>query len=186
MKQTIDQFGQVVKRCRAIFEAKQRDYGSSWRIMRPGSVTDQLFIKARRIRSIEEKGVQKISDTIDSEYVALFNYGIIALIQLGLPEDAPLELPAKESLERYDREVAATQNLMEQKNHDYGEAWREMRISSITDLILAKIYRIKQIEDNQGKTEISEGVDANYRDIVIYAAFVLIKIMETAKNTSQS
>ena len=186
MNRTFDQFDQIAKRCRAVFEAKLKDYGTSWRILRPSSLTDQLFIKARRIRSIEEKGVQLVADGIEGEFAGLFNYGIIALIQLGLADDAPLELPHAQALDLYDRQVALTRDLLGQKNHDYGEAWRDMRVSSMTDLILAKIYRIKQIEDNQGKTEISEGADANYRDIINYAAFSLIKIMETAKNESQS
>lgn len=159
-----------------------RDYGTAWRNLRPRSLTDQIFIKAQRIRSIEEKGVQKVGDGIRDEYVAIVNYCVIALIQLELLNDSRMDLPYDEVEALYARHVSLTKKLMEDKNHDYGEAWREMRIESLTDLILMKIHRVKQIEDNQGKTLISEGVDANYQDMINYAVFALIRLGELVKN----
>lgn len=179
MSRTLQQYDEVVNRCRALFLQKQDDYGTSWRILRPTSLTDQLYIKAKRIRSIEEKGEQRISDSIDEEFIGLVNYSIIALIQLELAADSPLELPGATAAQLYDEQLAYTRELMQRKNHDYGEVWREMRISSMTDLILAKLLRIKQIEDNQGKTLASEGLEANYRDIINYAIFALIKLRES-------
>lgn len=172
------QFDQLMAQCKHILMAKQQDYGSSWRIMRPSSLTDQLYIKAKRIRGIEEKGLQKVDDPLDGEYMGLVNYSLLALIQLSLPPDAPLELSSEEVEARYDELVDQTRALLQKKNHDYGEVWREMRISSITDLILAKLLRIKQIEDNQGLTLISEGPEGNYFDIINYAIFALIKLTE--------
>ncbi len=178
MEKTLEQYNLVIERCKEIFLAKTADYGTAWRILRLPSLTDQLFIKASRIRSIEEKGVQKVGDSIENEFIGLVNYSIIALIQLTLSEKDPMELPAEDLRKRYDDEVRITRDLMADKNHDYGEIWRDMRVSSLTDIILMKILRIKQIEDNQGKTLISEGLDANYRDIVNYAVFALIKLGE--------
>jgi len=164
-------------KAREIFYKKSKDYGTAWRILRPSSLTDQLFIKASRIRSIEEKGSQRVNESIEFEFIALINYSVMALIQLESPfhfgkEDIALE----ELMKYYDKHLNETKSLMMNKNHDYGEAWRDMRISSMTDLILMKLLRIKQIEDNDGKTLISEGLDANYQDILNYAAFALIKI----------
>jgi muconolactone delta-isomerase len=178
MNKTITQYNEIIAQCKDVFMKKTRDYGTAWRILRPSSITDQLFIKARRIRSIEENGEQKINDPIDAEFIGLINYSIIALIQLTMPKDAPIEMDAKEIEKLYDSEANATRDLMQAKNHDYGEVWRDMRVSSMTDLILQKLLRIKQIEDNKGKTIISEGLDANYRDILNYAAFALIKMSE--------
>lgn len=176
MQQTLHEFNGVIDQCRTLFIAKTKDYGTAWRILRPRSITDQLYIKASRIRSIEEKGVQKVGDTIASEFIGLVNYSILALIQLELPDTAPLELPAEEVAVLYDKQVAENIRLLQAKNHDYGEAWRLMRVSSMTDLILQKLLRIKQIEDNDGATLVSEGLEANYRDIINYAVFALIKL----------
>lgn len=158
-----------------MFEKKTIDYGTAWRIMRLPSITDQILIKAQRIRSIQEKGKQMIDEGIESEFIGIINYCIIAIIQLGLPENAPVELEPKWVLERYDAEAEETLQLLLKKNHDYGEAWRELRVSSITDIILMKLHRVKQIEDNQGKTLVSEGLDANYRDMLNYSVFALIR-----------
>lgn len=180
MSQTLRQYDEVVADCRGLFLQKQADYGTSWRILRPRSLTDQLYIKAKRIRSIEEKGEQRVSDPIAEEFIGLVNYSAMALIQLDLHDDAPLDLPRDTVARLYDEQLEGTRSLMLRKNHDYGEVWREMRVSSMTDLILAKLLRIKQIEDNQGKTIASEGLDANYRDIINYAIFALIKLREAA------
>lgn len=161
-----------------------KDYGSAWRILRAKSLTDQIFIKAQRIRSIDEKGTQKVDEGINPEFIGIVNYAVIALIQLelgdielsGKPDNQPRVLGAEKAHILYNKHISKAKDLMENKNHDYGEAWRDMRISSITDLILMKIMRIKQIEDNKGKTLISEGVDANYYDIINYAIFALIKL----------
>ncbi len=174
MEQTTFQFQEQVARCKALFLKKNRDYGSSWRILRPSSLTDQLYIKAARIRSIQEKGAQRVNDPVDGEFVALVNYSILALIQLELPADTPLQLAETQVAELYDRQVATNQDLLFNKNHDYGEAWRHMRVSSITDIILQKLLRLKQIEDHDGQTLVSEGLEANYRDIINYAIFALI------------
>ncbi len=179
MNQTLHEYDQVIAGCKALFLKKHQDYGSSWRILRPASITDQLYIKAKRIRSIEEKGVQQVEDGVDGEFMGLINYSIIALIQLEMEESDPLELTAEEVEKRYDDKVAAVRTLMIQKNHDYGEVWREMRVSSMTDLILTKLLRIKQIEDNKGATLVSEGVGPNYMDIINYAIFALIKLEST-------
>jgi hypothetical protein len=171
---TIAQYRDIIKKSRDIFEKKTRDYGTSWRILRLPSLTDQIYIKAKRIRSIQEKGVQKIADNIESEFVGIINYCIIALVQSKLSQDARIELPMEEALVMYDEAVEDTLSLQKNKNHDYDEAWRNMRVSSMTDIILMKLLRIKQIEDNEGKTIISEGVNANYQDILNYAVFCLI------------
>jgi hypothetical protein len=165
-----------VKACKGIFIKKTVDYGTAWRILRLPSITDQIFIKAQRIRSIQEKGVQKVTDDITSEFVGIVNYCVIALMQLDLGNTAELEIPAEQVETWYDAHIEQNTELLLNKNHDYGEAWRDMRISSITDIILMKLYRTKQIEDNQGQTLISEGVEANYRDMINYAIFVLIKL----------
>ncbi|MEN0003334.1 MAG: DUF1599 domain-containing protein [Bacteroidota bacterium] len=176
MEPTLTRFDQFIRKCKDVFVKKTIDYGTAWRILRLPSVTDQLYIKAKRIRSIEEKGVQKVADSIDLEYVGLINYSIMALLQMRLTDADGLELSADVVEKYYDEEVKITRKLLQQKNHDYGEVWREMRVSSITDLILMKLLRIKQIEDNRGKTIISEGIDANYRDIINYAIFAMILI----------
>lgn len=172
------QYDEAVALCKDIYLKKMKDYGSAWRILRPTSLTDQIFIKAQRIRSIEEKGAQKVSESIESEFVGIVNYAVMALIQIGLHSNENLELSQSDALRHYEEQVGRVKSLMMDKNHDYGEAWRDMRVSSMTDLILMKLLRIKQIEDNRGNTLISEGVDANYSDIINYAVFALIKLME--------
>jgi len=175
-EKTDHQYEHVIRICREVFEKKMQDYGTAWRILRPSSLTDQLFIKASRIRSIETKGTSRIKDDIRSEFIGLVNYAITGLIQLELePCDHP-SMDTSQAMELYDKHIYAAKNLMLDKNHDYDEAWRNMRISSYTDLILMKIHRTKQIENNQGKTLVSEGIDANYMDIINYAVFGLIKI----------
>lgn len=175
---TSQQYDTAIKLCKELFLKKMKDYGTAWRNLRPTSLTDQIFIKAQRIKSIEEKGSQKIADDIKGEYIGIINYCIIALIQLDLANDNRLELPYEEVEKLYTNYADKTKQLMEDKNHDYGEAWRDMRMSSLTDLILMKIFRVKQIEDNKGQTIVSEGVDANYMDMLNYSVFALIKIME--------
>jgi len=165
----------VIKTCRSVFEKKMKDYGTAWRILRTTSITDQIYIKARRIRSIEEKGVSKVNEGIKPEFIGIVNYAIMGLIQLEL-EPSEAELDKEETLNLYDKYFQTAKSLMQDKNHDYGEAWRKMRVSSYTDLILMKLKRTKQIEDNEGKTEVSEGIDANYLDMINYAVFALIKI----------
>ncbi|UCS93585.1 DUF1599 domain-containing protein [Echinicola marina] len=179
--QTVGEYNQVITLCKELFKKKTIDYGTAWRILRLPSITDQIFIKAQRIRSIQEKGTQMVNDPIQDEFIGIINYCIIALIQLDLKDDDRLELSFEELQPLYDKWVDATRSLLENKNHDYGEAWRDMRVSSITDIILMKLYRVKQIEDNQGKTLASEGVDANYQDMINYSVFCLIKLKE-AKN----
>ena len=176
MTKTDQQYDHVTAICRDIFEKKLKDYGASCRILRQTSVTDQIFIKANRIRSIETKGVNKVGEDIRGELIAIVNYGIIGLIQLELGESTCDDLEADKALELYKKYSRQAKKLMAAKNHDYDEAWRLMRIESYTDLILMKINRTKQIEDNQGKTIISEGIDANYFDMINYAVFGLIKI----------
>jgi hypothetical protein len=178
MEKTVSQFNAEIDRCRSLFLHKTADYGTSWRILRPSSLTDQLFIKARRIRTIEDKGAQMVADSVESEFVGLVNYAILALIQLNLPDDMPLQLPLTAVETLYNREVNENLALLQAKNHDYGEVWRDMRVSSMTDLILQKLLRIKQIEDNGGATVVSEGLEANYRDILNYAVFALIRLSE--------
>ncbi len=181
--QTNEQFNKALKICRDIFEKKLKDYGAAWRILRSQSITDQIFIKAKRIRSYEIKKVQKINESIESEFIAIINYAFIALIQLELKLTELVDISNNEALELYDKYAKNAMLLMTKKNHDYDEAWRNMRISSYTDLILMKIYRTKQIEDNQGETIASEGVDANYFDMANYAVFALIKFDEQKQNT---
>lgn len=176
MPDTQLQFEHIISKCRDLFEKKLKDYGASWRIMRPRSVTDQIFIKAKRIRSIEETGFSKIDENIDSEFIAIVNYGIVGLIQLELKHTDTVDITPDQALRLYDKYMLQTKELMFAKNHDYGEAWRSMRISSYTDLILMKIYRTKEIENNEGQTIVSEGVDANYMDMINYSIFGLIKL----------
>ena len=176
MEDTKQQFEHVISDCRDLFAKKLHDYGAAWRIMRPSSVTDQIFIKANRIRSIEVKGVALVDEGIRSEFIAIVNYGIIGLIQLELGYADKEDIDEKRALELYDVYARKALDLMLAKNHDYDEAWRSMRISSYTDLILMKLYRTKQIEALSGKTLVSEGVDANYMDMINYSVFGLIKL----------
>lgn len=176
MADTVAQFEKVISICRDLFSRKLEDYGASWRIMRPSSLTDQIYIKAKRIRSIEEKGTSMIDEGIRSEIIGIVNYGIIALIQLELGYTDHVDISNEKALELYDKHMTVTKNLMYAKNHDYDEAWRGMRPSSYTDLILMKICRTKQIENHDGRTLVSEGVDANYMDMINYSLFGLIKI----------
>lgn len=175
---TLVQFDAVVAKCKEIFLKKTRDYGTAWRILRPSSLTDQLYIKAKRIRTLEENKTQKVDDPIDGEYQGIVNYAIMALIQLETGEELGMELSTADAEKLYDAQTQIIRDLLARKNHDYGEAWRDMRMSSFTDMILMKLLRIKQIEENEGKTLISEGLDANYQDIVNYAVFALIKMGE--------
>ncbi|CAN5559031.1 DUF1599 domain-containing protein [soil metagenome] len=174
INKTLSQYTEVIRACKEVFEKKTKDYGTAWRILRLSSITDQIFIKAQRIRSIQEKGTQKIEDDIAGEFIGIINYCIIALIQSRLKDSSNLEIPYAELELKYDQVVKETLDLLKNKNHDYGEAWRSMRISSMTDIILMKIYRTKQIEDNLGHTLISEGVEANYMDMINYSVFCLI------------
>ena len=175
---TNTQFEQAVKECRALFEKKLHDYGASWRILRPTALTDQLFIKAKRIRSLEVKKESLVGEGIRPEFIALINYGIVGLIQLSRGFADTVDISNKEAMSLYDHYANEALELMKRKNHDYDEAWRDMRVSSYTDLILTKIQRIKEIEDLQGQTLVSEGIDANYMDIINYAVFGVIKLSE--------
>ncbi len=176
MDKTSQQYNEVIAMCKDIFLKKMEDYGSAWRILRTPSLTDQIYIKANRIRSIEEKGMKKVDEGIKPEFIGIINYSIMALIQLELGISEEIELEKARIIELYEKYFYDTKSLMEDKNHDYGEAWRNMRISSLTDIILMKLLRIKQIEDNEGKTFVSEGVDANYNDIINYSVFAMIKL----------
>lgn len=176
MTKTEIEYYEVIKQCKNLFEKKTKDYGTAWRILRLASITDQIYIKAQRIRSIQEKGSQKVADDIQSEFIGIINYCVIALIQNELEEDAEMELKTEKVLSLYEKHIEETLNLLRNKNHDYGEAWREMRVTSMTDLILMKVLRVKQIEDNKGQTLVSEGVAANYQDMLNYAVFCLIKM----------
>lgn len=176
MADTVAQFEHVIGICRELFAKKLKDYGPAWRILRATSLTDQIYIKANRIRSIEMKGVSRIDEGVRSELIGIVNYGIIGLIQLELGHADGEDITVDEALAMYDRYMTKTKNLMYAKNHDYDEAWRYMRPTSYTDLILSKVHRTKQIEDNKGVTLVSEGVDANYMDMVNYALFGLIRI----------
>jgi len=175
MEKTNQQYDHVIETCRSIFTKKMSDYGTAWRILRPISITDQIFIKAQRIRTIEEGGVNKVDEGIRPEFIGIINYAIMGLIQLELGY-SDTELSDEETVALYDKWFDEAKKLMQAKNHDYGEAWRKMRVSSYTDLILMKLKRTKQIEDNAGKTIISEGIDANYLDMINYAVFAMIKI----------
>ena len=175
-QKTDQQFEHVINVCKDIFVKKMKDYGTAWRILRPSSMTDQIFIKAQRIRSIETKGVSKVDEGIRSEFIGIINYAAMAIIQLELgPSDQP-EMDNEEAQKLYLDNLYKAKNLMSDKNHDYDEAWRKMRISSFTDLILMKLHRTKQIEDNEGQTIISEGIDANYLDMINYAIFAMIQL----------
>lgn len=176
LSKTDQQFDQVKQLCLDVFLKKMKDYGSAWRILRPSSLTDQIFIKAQRIRSLQDKGTQKILEGISPEFVGIVNYSVMGLIQLERGPGDHADMGAEEAAELYERYFEQSRRLMHDKNHDYSEAWREMRVSSLADIILMKILRIKQIEDNQGKTFVSEGIDANYYDIINYAVFALIKL----------
>jgi len=183
MSNTSEEYDSIIKICSDIFTKKMEDYGFSWRILRTKSLTDQIFIKAKRIRSIEEKGMSKVDEGIKPEYIGIVNYCIMALVQLELGVDEDTDLSFDECIVLYNKYFLTAKGLMENKNHDYDEAWRDMRLSSLTDLILMKILRTKQIEDNNGKTLISEGIDANYLDMINYAVFALIKIEEEKLTT---
>ena len=178
MESTEDQYKKIISKSRLLFEKKMKDYGSAWRILRMSSLTDQIFIKAQRIRSIQSNIDQKIDEGINSEFIGIVNYSVMALIQIekGIVEQPDINI--FEALKLYDKKIKITYDLMLKKNHDYGEAWREMRVSSLTDLILQKLLRVKQIEDNKGKTIISEGIEANYQDIINYSVFALILLGE--------
>jgi hypothetical protein len=174
MKNTSQEYDNVIAICRSLFINKMKDYGSAWRILRLPSLTDQIFIKAQRIRSLQENEIRKVDEDETGEFIGIINYSIMALIQLELGVVDQPDLDTEKATQLYDAKVALTKELMENKNHDYGEAWREMRVSSLTDLILQKLLRVKQIEDNKGKTIVSEGIDANYQDMINYSIFALI------------
>ena len=178
MHHTFQQYDQVIDQCRSLFSKKMKDYGSAWRILRLSSLTDQIFIKAQRIRSLQQNEVRKVNEGEVSEFIGIINYSVMALIQIekGIVEQPDLSL--NQALDLYNKHVEVTKQLMEDKNHDYGEAWRDMRVSSLTDLILQKLLRVKQIENNEGKTLVSEGIDANYQDMINYAVFALIHLQK--------
>ena len=178
VEKTAQQYRNVISICSSLFEKKTRDYGTAWRILRLSSITDQIFIKAQRIRSIQEKGTQKVDDPIRDEFVGIINYCIIALMQIRLEGNHQMELSFEELKPLYDESVNETFELLQNKNHDYGEAWRDMRVTSITDIILMKLLRVKQIEDNKGKTLVSEGIKANYQDMINYSVFAMILMQE--------
>lgn len=181
MQQTSEQYDAVIKICRDLFLKKMKDYGSAWRILRLPSLTDQIYIKAQRIRSLQENRVRKVDEDESTEFIGIINYAIMALIQLEKGVAEQPDLSAKDAMKLYNTYVAETKALMEDKNHDYGEAWRDMRISSLTDLIIQKLLRVKQIEDNKGKTLVSEGIGANYQDIINYSVFAMIHMKENSK-----
>ncbi|NNK83212.1 MAG: DUF1599 domain-containing protein [Flavobacteriaceae bacterium] len=176
MQNTSKQYDEVISTCRNLFIKKMKDYGSAWRILRLPSLTDQIFIKAQRIRGLQQNEVRKVDEGEVSEFIGIINYCIMALVQLEIGVVEQPDLSVEEAIENYDKHTAMTKQLMQDKNHDYGEAWRDMRVSSLTDLILQKLLRVKQIEDNAGKTIVSEGIDANYQDMVNYAVFALIHL----------
>ena len=176
MPNTSNQYDNVVEQCRNLFTKKMSDYGSAWRILRLPSLTDQIFIKAQRIRQLQENDIRKVDEGEKSEFIGIINYSLIALIQLELGIVENPDLSTEEAIELYNKHMNITKELMENKNHDYGEAWRDMRVSSLTDLIIQKLLRVKQIEDNKGKTLVSEGIDANYQDMINYAVFAMIHL----------
>ena len=178
MQDTSKQYDAVISTCKSLFIKKMKDYGSAWRILRLPSLTDQIFIKAQRIRSLQQNEVRKVDEDEVSEFIGIINYCIMALIQLEKGIVGQPDLSTDEAVALYDEKVAITKKLMEDKNHDYGEAWRDMRVSSLTDLIIQKLLRVKQIEDNSGQTLVSEGIDANYQDMINYAVFALIHLSE--------
>jgi hypothetical protein len=177
-RDTNQQYDEVIERCKDIFEKKTRDYGTAWRVLRTISIVDQIYIKAQRIRTIQEKGAQKVGDDIAGEFIGIINYSIIGIIQLHLAEEAPDELDVDQTVALYSAQAHAAKTLMQNKNHDYGEAWRSMSQEGLVDLILMKLQRIRQILQNKGKTLISEGIDANYFDMINYAVFALILMSE--------
>ncbi len=177
---TSKQFEFIIGKCKDVFLGKMQDYGTAWRILRTTSLTDQIYIKAQRIRSIEDKGVRKIDEGILPEFIGIVNYSVMALIQFELGSTEDIKMDAEEAKKLFEKHIYESMNLMLNKNHDYSEAWRNMRISSLTDIILMKLLRIKQIEDKDGKTSVSEGVDANYQDIINYSIFALIKLEENS------
>jgi hypothetical protein len=181
MTTTDQQYDEVIRSCKEIFLRKTHDYGTAWRVLRPISIVDQIFIKAQRIRTIQEKGAQKVADDIRAEFQGIINYGVIGLIQLHLTEDDPEELSEEQATVFYNEQAAIARRLMQDKNHDYGEAWRSMSQESFVDLVLMKLQRSRQILSNNGKTMMSEGIDANYLDIINYAVFALI-LMEEEKS----
>jgi len=178
LERSLHQYDAVIARCKELFFQKNKDYGTAWRVLRLSSLTDQIYIKASRIRNIEEQGNHIVEDKIEDEYVGIINYCILALIQDYLVMDDRQDIPTEELNDLYNQFVLETRQLFEKKNHDYGEIWRDMRVSSYTDLILMKILRIKQIEDNDGMLVVSEGADANYMDIINYCVFALIRLEE--------
>ncbi|UMB60198.1 DUF1599 domain-containing protein [Lutibacter sp. A80] len=178
MQQTSKQYNDIIIKCRALYVNKLKDYGTAWRILRLPSLTDQIFIKAQRIRQLQQNSVRKVDEGEVSEFIGIINYSIMALIQLEKGVVEQPDISNEKAIELYDKHVVIAKQLMEAKNHDYGEAWRDMRVSSLTDLILQKLLRVKQIEDNKGKTIVSEGIDANYQDMINYAVFALIHINE--------
>jgi Nucleotide modification associated domain 1 len=180
LSNTSTEYDAVIDTCKRLFIKKTIDYGTAWRILRPESITDQIFIKAQRIRTLEEKKISKVDEDITGEYIGIVNYCVIAMMQLDSGPETPVEIPADKVGQMFDAKVKETKDLMFAKNHDYGEAWRDMRISSLTDLILMKILRVKQIEDNKGQTLASEGIKANYQDMLNYAVFALIKLSPLA------
>jgi len=179
VEKTASEYREVISSCKALFEKKTRDYGTAWRILRLPSITDQIFIKAQRIRSIQEKGAQKVGDPIKDEFIGIINYCLIAMMQIQLAGSDKMDLTFDELERLYEEAAEETFELLQNKNHDYGEAWREMRVTSITDIILMKLLRVKQIEDNAGRTLVSEGVKANYQDMINYSVFALIKLKES-------
>ncbi|WP_298345074.1 DUF1599 domain-containing protein [uncultured Algibacter sp.] len=178
MQDTSKQYDAVIDTCKSLFIKKMSDYGSAWRILRLPSLTDQIFIKAQRIRGLQQNAVQKVDEGQESEFIGIINYCIMALVQLEKGVVEQPDMSTEEATNLYEEKVAITKQLMQDKNHDYGEAWRDMRVSSLTDLILQKLLRVKQIEDNQGKTLVSEGIDANYQDMINYAIFAMIHLSE--------
>jgi hypothetical protein len=176
MNNTSQEYDKVIAICRSLFINKMQDYGSAWRILRLPSLTDQIFIKAQRIRSLQENKTRKVDEDEKGEFIGIINYAIMALIQIDKGIASQPDLNTTDATILYDQKVQITKALMEAKNHDYGEAWRDMRVQSLTDLILQKLLRVKQIEDNQGKTKVSEGIDANYQDMLNYAVFALIHL----------
>jgi hypothetical protein len=178
---TSTQFDQVIQNCRLVFEHKNKDYGTSWRIMRISSIIDQINIKANRIRTIEENGITKVNEGVEPEFMGIINYCVMGLIQIELEGQNEVNLTTKSVLELYDKHIASTKKLMEEKNHDYGEIWRDMLVSTFTDMMLMRVQRMKQILENKGKTINSEGVDSNLQDMINYSVFALIQLSESKK-----
>ncbi|CAM1366552.1 conserved hypothetical protein [Tenacibaculum sediminilitoris] len=179
MQNTSKQYDAVIEECRSLFVKKMSDYGSAWRVLRLPSLTDQIFIKAQRIRQLQENTERKVDEGEKTEFIGIINYSIMALIQIDLGVVEQPDLTTEKAINLYDKHIKITKELMENKNHDYGEAWRDMRVSSLTDLILQKLLRVKQIENNKGKTIVSEGIDANYQDMINYAIFAMIHLSES-------